>query len=79
MRRVQLRISPGNGGSNILYGQGSDQRANINIPGDNNKININQQSNNQVGDNGFASGHKSTGGALPNCVILCLNSGISIK
>lgn len=65
----------GNGGSNIFYGQRSDQSANINIHGDNNKININQQ----VGDNGFTSGRKLTGGVLPNCVILCLNSNIRIK
>ena len=66
----------GNGGSNIFYGQRSDQNANINIHGDNNKISINQESSNQVGT---LSGHKSTGGVLPNCVILCLNSNIRIK
>jgi hypothetical protein len=45
----------GKGGSNIFYGQS----ANINIHGDNNKININQQSDNQEG---FTSGHKLNGG-----------------
>jgi hypothetical protein len=64
----------GNGGSNIFYGQWSDQSANINIRGNDNKININQQSSNQVGD-----GHRSTNGILPNCVILCLNSNVRIK
>jgi hypothetical protein len=68
-----------NGGSNIFYGQRSEQSANINIHGDNNKISINQQNSNQVGDNVFTSGHKFNGGALPNCVILCLNSDIRIK
>jgi hypothetical protein len=66
----------GNGGNNIFYGQRSDQNANINIHGDNNRININQESSNQIGT---MSGHKSTGGVLPNCVILCLNSNIRIK
>ena len=68
-----LRV--GNGGTNIFYGQRSDQSANINIHGDNNKININQQ----VRDNGFTSGHESPSSVLPNCVILCLNSNIRIK
>src|SRR6184192_3872852 len=42
----------GNGGSNIFHGQRSDQSANINVHGSNNKIDVNQQNNNQVGDNG---------------------------
>lgn len=66
----------GNGGSNIFYGQKSDQTSNINVTGDNNKIFVNQQSDNQMG---FTSGRKSTSGTLPNCVILCLDSNISIK
>ena len=69
----------GNGGKNIFYVQRSDQSANVNVDGDNNKINVNQLSNNQVGDNRFTSGHKSYGNTLPNCVILCLNSSIHIK
>jgi hypothetical protein len=59
----------GNGGSNIYYGQRS---ANINVKGDNNKIIVNQQSSNQLGD---TSGH----GVLSNCVMLCLNSNIRFK
>jgi hypothetical protein len=66
----------GNGGSNIFYGQSNDQSANVNINGDNNKINVNQQSSNKVGDKEFASGHKFV---LPNCEILCFNSNIKIK
>jgi hypothetical protein len=69
----------GNGGNNIFYGQRGDQTSNISVHGDNNKISVNQQSENQVGDNSFASGHKSTGGVLPNCVILCLNSDVRIR
>ena len=62
----------GNGGNNIFYGQKSDQTANINIHGDNNKITVNQQSDNQMG---FTLSH----GVLPNCVILCLNSNVRIR
>ena len=69
---------PSNGGSNIFYGHRSDQSTNINIHGDNNKIDINQQTNNQIRTNGFTSGHKTTS-VLPKCVILCLNSNIIIK
>jgi hypothetical protein len=65
----------GNGGSNIYYGQRSDESTNINVRGDNNKISVNQLSDNQVGDNS----HRSTGGILPNCVILCLNSNVRFK
>ena len=67
----------GNGGKNIFYGQRTDQNANINIHVDNNKISINQQSNDQVGDNRFTSVHNGEG--LPNCMILCLNSYIRTK
>jgi len=56
----------------IFHGHRSDQFANINVRGDNDKINVNQQSNNQVGD---TSGH----GALPECVILCFNPDVRIK
>ena len=66
----------GNGGSNISYGQRSDQSANINIHGD---ININQKSNGHMGNNGFTSGYELNGDTLPDCVILCLNSIIRIK
>src|SRR5690348_9496689 len=38
----------GNGGSNIFYGQRSDQNANVNVDGDNNKISINQEISNQI-------------------------------
>jgi hypothetical protein len=69
----------GNGANNIFYGQTSDQSVNIHIHDNNNKISINQQSNNQIGDTGFTSVHKSNVGTLPNCVILCLNSDIRIK
>lgn len=40
----------GNGDTNIFYGQRSDQTANINIHGDNNRISINQENSNQVGE-----------------------------
>jgi hypothetical protein len=33
----------GNGGSNIYYGQRSDQTSNINVKGNNNKIIVDQQ------------------------------------
>jgi hypothetical protein len=66
----------GSGGSNIFYGQSNDQGANISIHGDNNRISINQESSNQVG---ITSGHESTSGTLPNCVVLCLNSDIRIR
>jgi hypothetical protein len=66
----------GNGGSNIFYGQKSEQTFTINVTGDKNKITVNQQNDNQQG---FMSGHKSSEGILPNCVILCLNSNIRIK
>jgi hypothetical protein len=52
----------GNGGSNIFYGQRSDQTSNVNVRGDNSKIIVNQQSDNQV----FTSGHTSNGGVLPS-------------
>ena len=67
----------GNGGKNIFYGQRSDLTTDINIHVDNNKISINQQSNDQVGDNRFTSVHNGEG--LPNCMILCLNSYIRTK
>jgi hypothetical protein len=67
----------GNGGSNIFYGQRSDQTANINVHGNNNKISIDQQSDNL--EEGFMSGHKSSDGVLRSCIILCLNSNIRIK
>lgn len=66
----------GNGGSNIFYGQSSDQTSNIHVRGDNNKIIVNQQSDNQMGS---TSGHKSSDGVLLSCIILCLNSNIRIK
>jgi len=69
----------GNGGSNIYYGPNTEQSAGINVHGDNNKISINQQTNNQVGDNGFSSSHRKSSGVLPDCVILCLISDIRIK
>jgi hypothetical protein len=70
-------LCAGNGGSNIFYGmQRSDQTSNINVHGDNNKIIVNQHSDNQAG---FTSGHKSNDGILPSCVILCLNSNVRIK
>jgi hypothetical protein len=50
--------------------------ANINIRGDNNKIIVNQQSDNQMG---FKSGHKLSNAVVPNCVTLCLNSDIRTK
>ena len=52
----------GNGGTNIFYGQRSDRTANIHVRGDNNKIIVNQHNDNQIGDNGFTSGHQSTSG-----------------
>jgi hypothetical protein len=66
----------GNGGSNIFYGQRSDQSANIHINGDDNKISTDQQSSNQVG---FTSGHGSASGTLSNCEVLCFNSNIRVK
>ena len=69
----------GNGGSNIYVGPNTGQSASISVHGDNNKININQQTSNQGGDNGFSSSHRKSSGVLPNCVILCLNSDITIK
>jgi hypothetical protein len=69
----------GNGGSNIHFGPNTGQSANVDVRGDNNKISINQQmTNNQVGDNGFSSSHKTTS-VLPKCVVLCLKSNIIIK
>lgn len=50
--------------------QGSD----INIKGDNNRVTVNQQSNQQVGDNGgggSGSGSGSSHSPLPRCVFLC--------
>jgi hypothetical protein len=55
----------GNDGSNIFYGQRSNQTANINVHGNNNKISVDQQSYNQMG---FTPGHKSSDGILPSCV-----------
>lgn len=69
----------GNGGSDVYYGQTSDQSANINIRGNNDKVIVNQRTDNQVGDTGFSTMHKSNGGALPTCLILCINSDIRIK
>jgi hypothetical protein len=73
----------GNGGTSIYDGpntvQRSDQSAEITIHGNNNKISINQQTSNQVGDNGFSSSHWKSSSVLSNCVILCLNSDIRIK
>jgi len=40
----------GNGGSNIYYGPNTGQTANLDVRGDNNKISIDQQTNNQIGD-----------------------------
>jgi hypothetical protein len=71
-------FSTGNGGSTIYYGPNTVQSARIDVHGDNNKININQQTSSQVGDNGFSTRSK-TSGVLPNCVILCLNSDVRIK
>jgi hypothetical protein len=67
------------GGSNIFFGPSSGQTASINVHGDNNKIGLEQQTNDQEGDNGFSSSHGKSSGVLPNCVILCLNSEIRIE
>jgi hypothetical protein len=75
-------FSAGNGGSTIYYGPNTVQSARIDVHGDNNKINIDQQTNNQVGDgDGFSSGQmkKSSRDTLPNCLILCINSDIRIR
>jgi hypothetical protein len=69
----------GNGGSNIYIGPSTGQSASINIRGNDDKVSINQQTNNQVEDNGFSSSHGKSIGVLPNCVILCLNSEIRLK
>jgi len=69
----------GNGGGNIYFGPNTGQTASIDVHGDNNKVSINQQTNNQLGDNGFSSSLRKNSGVLPNCVILCLNSDITIK
>jgi len=67
----------GNGGNNSYFGPNTGQSASINVRGDNNKISIVQQTNNQVeGDYGSSSNQRS---ALPNCVVLCLNSYLDIK
>jgi hypothetical protein len=68
----------GNGGSNLYYGPKIGQSTSVNVHGNNNKISIDQQTSNQVGDNGFSARSK-TSGVLPNCVTLCLNSEIRIK
>ena len=68
----------GNGGSNIYYGPNTGQSASIAVHGNNNKVSINQQSSSQVRDNKeFPGSHKE--GALPSCLVLCLNSDIRIR
>jgi len=71
----------GNGGSNIYYGPNTGQTASVDVRGNNNKISIDQQANNQVVDNGgFSSDHKENSGTgLPKCVILCFNSNVKIN
>jgi len=68
----------GNGGNNIYYSVDVRQSASVDVHGDNNKISINQQSSSQVRDNKeFPGSHKE--GALPSCLVLCLNSDIRIR
>jgi len=68
----------GNGGNNIYYGADARQSPSVDVHGDNNKISINQQSSSQVRDNKeFPGSHKE--GALPSCLVLCLNSDIRIR
>lgn len=69
----------GNGGSNNYFGPNTGQSASINIRGNNDKVSINQRTDNQVGGNGFSTMHMSNGGALPTCLILCINSDIRIN
>lgn len=71
----------GNGGSNIYYGPNTGQTASKDVRGDNNKISIDQQTNNQIGDNGRSSlVHKENSRTgLPKCVIFCFNSDIKIN
>jgi hypothetical protein len=71
----------GNGGSNIYFDPSTEQAASINVRGDNNKISIDQQMNDHLGNNeGYVSNQKrSSASSLPNCVILCLNSYVNIK
>ena len=71
----------GNGGSNIYYGPNTGQSASIAVHGNNNKISINQRSSSEVGDNKeFQANHKeSTRAVLPSCLVLCLNSDISVR
>jgi hypothetical protein len=60
----------GNGWSNIYDSQNTGQTASIDVHGNNNKISIEQQANNQVGNSGGSSSDYKESGrtGLPKCV-----------
>jgi hypothetical protein len=62
---------------NQRVSQSTDQSSNVNIKGNNNRVTVNQQVNNNVGgqnSGGYGSGSYGNGhGILPRCFILCSN------
>jgi hypothetical protein len=56
--------------------QTTDQSSSVNIKGNNNRVTVNQQTNNNVGGQNSGYGHSHYGhgsGILPRCFILCSN------
>lgn len=62
----------------VYHNQGIQQRtsqdSNVRINGDNSRVTVNQQVNNNLGgQNGYGSGSNGHSGILPRCFILCSN------